>query len=324
MPLVPSTYKSPVYLKNGHLATIFPNVFRKVTGVTYDRERMETEDGDFLDLDWLQKGNDRIIIISHGLEGSSDRPYVKGMSRYFSERGWDVLAWNCRSCSGEMNRTLKMYHHGETQDLESVIRYAIAKEGYRHVALSGFSMGGSMSLNLLGQRGDALPEEVRGAAVFSVPCDLGASARHLSEPGNGFYRRRFLKKLLQKMREKHREFPDRVAITGAEAIRHFAEFDTQFTAPLYGFESAESFYRSASANRYLEGITHPVLIVNAANDPFLPEACYPTKEAEKHPDVYLEIPEEGGHVGFVMKGRKYTYAEVRAYEFLEDILESRI
>jgi predicted alpha/beta-fold hydrolase len=164
---------------------------------------------------------------------------------------------------------------------------------------------------------------VAGAAVFSVPCDLGASARHLSKPGNGFYRRRFLKKLLKKMREKHEAFPDRVAIAGAEAIRHFAEFDTQFTAPLYGFESSETFYQFASVNNYLDEIKHPVLIVNAANDPFLPEACYPVEKAKNHPYVHLEIPEEGGHVGFVIEGGRITYAEVRAYDFLEKVVGSK-
>ncbi|MFA0964229.1 YheT family hydrolase [Roseivirga sp. BDSF3-8] len=320
MPLVSSAYRAPYYLKNGHLATIFPNIFRKVEGPEYCRERFETEDGDFLDLDWVEKGNSRLLIISHGLEGSSERPYVRGMAKYFSSRGWDVVAWNCRSCSGEMNRVLRLYHHGDTEDLEAVIRHAQAKNEYEHLALTGFSMGGSMVLNLLGQGMATLPAEVVGGVVFSVPCDLGASARHLSAPGNGFYRKRFLKKLIRKMHEKHRSFPDRVAISGAEAIRHFAEFDNQFTAPLHGFENAEEFYLKASANQYLSNIQHPVLIVNAANDPFLPPACYPVKLAENHPSVHLEIPEEGGHVGFMMKGRRETYAEVRAYEFFEGIL----
>ena len=127
MPVIPhSSYPGPpAYLRNGHLQTVVPSVFRKVKGVDYERERLELPDGDFLDLDWLDSRSKRLLIVTHGLEGDSHRHYVKGTAKLFSAAGWDVLAWNCRSCSGEMNRAFRLYNHGEMATLPQwcIIRY---------------------------------------------------------------------------------------------------------------------------------------------------------------------------------------------------------
>lgn len=137
---------------NRHMETIIPSMFFKVDDIIYDRERLELSDGDFLDLDWLtgKKKKENLIVLSHGLEGSSDRYYIKRAARYFHERGWDILAWNCRSCSGEMNRLPRFYHHGDTEDLSKVIDHVL-KSSYKKVILIGYSMGGSMSLKYLGE-----------------------------------------------------------------------------------------------------------------------------------------------------------------------------
>ena len=125
MPIIKnSTYPNPPFYQfNGHLQTIIPGIFRKVKGVNYDRERLELSDGDFLDLDWIRKGNKNIVLLSHGLEGDSDRQYILGAAKYFSQNGWDVLAWNCRSCSGEMNRNPRLYHHGDIEDIGTVVNH---------------------------------------------------------------------------------------------------------------------------------------------------------------------------------------------------------
>jgi uncharacterized protein len=289
-----------------------------VKGVLYQRQRLELADSDFLDIDWLsntEKRSDKLVIISHGLEGSSDRHYSRGMAKYFFNRGWDALAWNCRSCSGELNRLPRFYHHGDTGDLNEVIVAAFEK-GYKHVALTGFSMGGSFTMKYLGERGHKLDSRIKGAAVFSVPCRLEASATELDKPSKRFYRNRFLRKLSKKILAKSLMYPDKLSYDGYEKIITFRQFDDRYTSPLHGFKNASDFYRSSSCDQYLANIRVPSLIVNAANDPFLTPECYPKELLRDHPNVHLEIPSRGGHVGFSIAGKEENYMEIRAYEFL--------
>ncbi len=315
MPLIASLYKNPpYYLFNSHAETIVPSIFRRVEG-TYERERLELSDGDFVDLDWMRSDNKKLVIISHGLEGSSDRHYSKGMAKYFYERGWDALAWNCRGCSGVINRLPRFYHHGATEDIAAVIEHAI-KLKYEHISLVGFSMGGSMSLKYLGERKGMLPTQVKSAVTFSVPCDLKSSATELDKPSKKFYLNRFLKKLEKKIRAKSLLFPNQISAMGFEKIKTFREFDNRYTAPLHGFADADDFYTRASSEPYIESIEIPTLIVNALNDPFLPDACYPVEIAKSHSNVYLETPNRGGHVGFSLYGTSQSWMERRAYEFV--------
>jgi predicted alpha/beta-fold hydrolase len=319
MPLISNSgYVRPFYLFNGHLETVIPSAFRKIEGVSYRRERLELADGDFLDLDWLRNKSSRLVIISHGLEGSSDRHYVRGMAKYFFERGWDALAWNCRSCSGEMNRLPRFYHHGATEDLKSVVDHVGSAE-YESIALVGISMGGSLSLKYAGEH-EAFPAKVKAIATFSVPCHLGSSARELDRRAKKFYLERFLKKLGKKIQMKAAMFPEIISDSGFEKIRSFAEFDNKYTAPLHGFHDASDFYERASSLSFLPHIKIPSLIVNALNDPFLPRECFPYEIARRSPFVFLETPRYGGHTGFTLAGRKENWMEVRAFEFVNSVL----
>jgi hypothetical protein len=293
-------------------------MFRKIKG-TYVRERLELPDGDFLDLDWMRGYNNKLVIVSHGLEGSSERHYSKGIAHYFHQRGWDALAWNCRGCSGEMNRLPRFYHHGDTEDLAAVIDHAI-QNTYTHIALVGVSMGGSMSLKYVGERKEHLPNEIKSVTTFSVPCHLSSSAMELDKPGKQFYLNRFLKKLEKKIRSKSQKFPALISADGFDKIKSFRDFDNRYTAPLHGFADADDFYKKASAHQFLPFIQIPTLIVNALNDPFLPKACYPVELAESHEYVHLETPERGGHVGFSMAGKSENWMEVRSFEFVNSCL----
>jgi len=205
MPLIKSHYRSPIWLRNAHLSTIIPSMYRKVEGCDYLRERTITSDNDFLDLDWIRQGSDHLLILSHGLEGSAHRTYMLGTANYFARAGWDVVAWNCRSCSGEMNWQPRFYHHADIDDLAHVIDHALSS--YEKIYLVGFSMGGNMSLNYLGRLGSAVPNKVKGACVFSVPLVLKSSVEALSSKINRIYRRRFIKKLGEKIRQKAELFP---------------------------------------------------------------------------------------------------------------------
>lgn len=312
MPLIDSAFKIPWYFHNPHAATIVPSMFRKVDGFSYTRERLELPDGDFLDLDWVRGGARKLVLLSHGLEGNSGRAYMRGTAGHFIGAGWDVLAWNCRSCSGEINRLPRFYHHADTDDIRAVIDHAVT--GYDEVVLVGYSMGGSISLNYLAAAGK-VPASVLGAVVFSVPVVLYSSVVALSQKGNGFYRKRFMEKLKVKMKIKAGMFPDILDITGLDEISYFEEFDNRFTAPLHGFENADHFYREGSVLNKLANIERPVLIVNAIDDPFLGEECYPIDLCEHLPHVFIETPRKGGHVGFPVNRRLQSYMDFRALDF---------
>lgn len=315
MPYLRSTsYPGPPFFQfNGHLQTILP-AFRKID-VPYERERIDLPDGDFLDLDWIDRGSRRLAILSHGLEGNSDRPYMKGMARRFADGDWDVLAWNCRSCSEELNRRPCLYHHGEIGDIGQVIRHALRSKDYSEVVLIGFSMGGSILLKYLGVRADELPDPVSKGIAFSSPCNLAASAASLEDRSNVFYRRRFMRALEAKLRAKERQFPGLVDVSKFASVKVWRDFDEFFSAPLNGFDSAEEFYQQASAENFMTQIRVPVLLVNAWNDPILPAACTPVDLCRQHPSIYLETPQKGGHVGFSVLGWNYNWMEMRAWEF---------
>jgi len=319
MPIINSKYKAPYYLFNGHAETIVPSIFRKIKDVHYQRERLELPDGDFLDLDWLKNGKDKLVILSHGLEGNTDRHYVKGMARYFAQNHWDVLAWNCRSCSGEMNRLPRFYHHGDALDLKAVIDHAVAKK-YITIVLIGFSMGGSMTLRYLGENPSMVATAVKGAVAFSVPCDLVSSVNELNKSSRSFYRDRFLRKLGEKIELKSKVFPETIRHEGFGQIRSFETFDNRYTAPLHGFKDARDFYIRGSCKPFLSSIRLPTLIVNAANDPFLTEPCYPTEIAQDNPFLFLEIPERGGHVGFSLLHTEVNWMELRALQFVRQTI----
>jgi predicted alpha/beta-fold hydrolase len=322
MPLVAqSGYQPPFYLFNGHLQTIVPSLWRTVPDVTYQRERMELPDGDFLNLDWsclpAMRPTDALAIVSHGLEGDADRPYMRGMVRALNRAGFDALAWNYRSCGGEMNRLLRSYHLGDTDDLDLVLRHALDSGRYRRVFLLGFSAGGNVTLKYLGENPARVPVEVQRAAVFSVPTDLRASSVHIARLQNQVYLRRFLKSLRLKIRHKAALLPGQLDVNGIEELVDFQQFDNRYTAPMHGFESADAYYDHASSGQYLAGIRVPTLLVNAQNDPFLPPSCFPRDVAATSPFVFLETPPDGGHVGFAEGSPDGEYySERRAVEFL--------
>jgi hypothetical protein len=319
MPLLRTShpFRRPVFLPNGHFETIYPALFRKINDLTYERERIETPDGDFLDLDWVDKGSRSLVVLTHGLEGDSSRQYVKGMAKIFAAKGWDVLAWNCRSCSGEMNRSLRMYHHGEIEDLDFVIQKALKTKDFERVALIGFSMGGNINMKYLGVKGKEKPAPVKCAVAFSSPTDLKAGAEVLDHPSNMIYRRRFLHYLSLKMEQKNRQYPGVIDVSKLRNIKVWKDFDEYFSAPLNGFVNADDFYRQASAKNFIAGITVPTLLVQAKNDPILPPACYPVELCEQHPKVYLEMPDHGGHCGFLQRKSPFAWSEERAWAFVE-------
>ena len=322
MPLVQSSNypKLPWYYGGQHGQTIIPGAFRKVKGVDYQRERLPLSDGDFVDIDWIDKGSKNLAILTHGLEGDSNRQYVRGMAKFFAQKNWDVAAWMCRSCSGEMNKAKRLYYHGEIGDINEVIQHAIDKGNYNRVILIGFSMGGNISMKYLGVNGTNIPSEIDRCIVFSAPCDLESGARVLDRPDNWLYKWRFMRYLKTKIAKKVEQYPDFADLEGFKKIKVWRDFDELFSAPINKFEDAAAFYADASAKNFMAGITIPTLLVNAKNDPILTPECSPLELCSSHPFVYLERPEQGGHCGFPLAGQEFNWAEYRAWDFVNQSL----
>ena len=289
--------------------------------VDYHRERIDTPDGDFLDLDWAKRCSPRVAVIAHGLEGNSKRHYILGMVHALTNRGWDAVAWNARGCSGEPNRVLRFTHSGATEDLQTVICHVASTGGYSQIALIGFSLGGNLTLKYLGERGCDLDPRIKAAVAISVPCDLQSSSIQLGRPVNRIYMRYFLTSLHGKIRAMMKLLPGRIDDRGYEHLRTFKDFDDRYTAPIHGFKDAEDYWRKCSCKPFLRHIGIPALLVNARNDPFLAEPCYPVEEAKENPNVYLEMPSSGGHVGFIGFNSDGEYwSETRAVPFLNEMI----
>jgi uncharacterized protein len=309
-----NTYIPPRLLFNAHLQTIYPALFRKVI-TFWKRVRITTPDDDFLDIDWLQQGSKKLVILSHGLEGNSHRPYINSMADIFFRNGYDVMAWNYRGCSEEINKQLRFYHSGATDDLDHVIRQASLQNNYQEINLIGFSLGGNITLKYLGEQNDNTLSLLKKAVVFSVPLDLHASCIQISKLSNRIYANRFLRSLKQKVRRKAIAYPQ-LDIKPLSGITNLIDFDNRYTAPIHGFKDALDYYKKCSSIHFLSNIRIPALIVNAKNDPFLSEECFPTVKGE-NPYIVLDYPENGGHCGFASFNKEGVYwSEQRAFEFI--------
>jgi predicted alpha/beta-fold hydrolase len=320
MPVLVSRFRPPSFLCNGHIQTIFAVLLPRRFNVGLERERLELDDGDFLDLDWARTGSDKLVVLSHGLEGRSDSRYNLGLATMLNLVGWDALAWNFRGCSQEMNRLPRLYHSGETRDLAAVIECAATR--YSRIALVGFSLGGNLTLKYLGEA-NPHPAVVKAVAV-SAPLDLAATARAIDRKwSNWIYRRSFIKSLIAKVETKALKFPDKFDLSGSRMIRTFHEFDDRYTAPVHGFRDAADYWEKTSARQYLDRINVPTLILNAGDDPLLTPESFPFAEAEMNPCLFLETPESGGHLGFLdlVHGLE-PWSDRRIIEFLNS--EARV
>lgn len=321
MPVISdSMYKSPRLLVNAHLQTIVPAALRKVRLTTpLLRVRITTPDDDFLDIDWSGKQHDRLAIISHGLEGNSTRPYMKGMINALWLERWDVMAWNYRGCSGEINKNLRLYHSGATDDLETVATYA-ASLGYKQIALLGFSLGGNLTLKYLGESTTTKPPQICAAVVLSVPLDLHACSIQINKRENIIYSLRFIRSLKTKIRMKSDQHKGAIDLQRLASARSVFDIDEYFTAPLHGFDDAIDYYTKCSSIHFVETIAVPTLVINAKNDPFLAAKCFSEQPFDRLAHVYLELPKHGGHCGFATYGQSGKFwSENRAVSFLREV-----
>jgi uncharacterized protein len=294
-------------LGNAHVQTFAGKVLRPTLDIELHRERIETADGDFLDLDfagWPPVSPDAmadspLVLVLHGLEGTSRRRYMTSTYHALLGAGMRPVALNFRGCSGEPNRAVRAYHSGETEDLGFVLELLRDRFG-GPLGLVGYSLGGNVVLKFLGERGGAARDLVTAGVAVSVPFDLAAGAKRLERGLLGrLYSHYFLSKLRRKLREKEELLRDACDVNAALRAPTVRAFDDAVTAPIHGFHDASDYYDRSSAGRFVSGIRVPTLILHSRDDPFLPHDRIPGDALAENPHVFPMLTERGGHVAFV-------------------------
>jgi len=311
-----ASFEAAWWCRGGHAQTLWSPLFRRRPRILPRRERLELPDGDFIDLDWGDRASGPIVVILHGLEGSSRSPYARGMFAALQRNGMRPVIMHFRGCSGEPNRLARSYHSGDTGDLAFLVQTLRKREPDTPLAAIGYSLGGNVLLKWLGETGAG--SALYAAAAVSVPFVLQDSAQQLDRGLSRLYRRYLLKGLKRSLREKFRDRTPPFSASDAAAARSFWEFDNTVTAPLHGFSGAEHYYSRSSSRQYLRQIRIPTLLVHSADDPFMSPASIPTPE-EIPTDVTLELHTHGGHVGFIAgrwPWRPRFWLEERIPEFL--------
>lgn len=296
----------PWWLPGAHAQTIGGRYFRSQDGVRFTAERLDTPDGDFLDLEYTQVEGSvpmgaeaPLAIMLHGLEGSAHSAYAAELAKALAPWGIRSVGLNFRSCGGAMNLTARFYHSGETLDLAQVVQHLRRRFPDAPLLFIGFSLGGNVMLKYLGERGETVDSAIKAAVAISVPYDLEASARRVDAGTARVYARFFLHSLKQKILAKRALIEPLCDVEAALKATTLHEFDERLTAPVHGFASAEEYYADSSAGPWLGEIRVPVMLIHAADDPVAPGSLVPQGLIAANPRLSLAFPASGGHVGFV-------------------------
>ncbi len=315
-----SDYTAPFWLPGGHLQTIYPAKMIRPPEVTLNRERWDTPDSDFIDVDFVEGLPGKpMLVLFHGLEGSSSSHYARSLLRHIEALGWSGAVPHFRGCSGEPNRAPRFYHSGDAQEIEWVLhkmaQHPLSRNASNFFA-TGVSLGGNALLRWLGEYAED-SGFVDAACAISAPLDLAAGGTALSSGINMIYTRSFLETLKPKCLQKLEQYPNLFDRDCMLAARNLYEFDNVVTAPLHGYQDTNDYWHRASAKHVLSDIKVPTLVLNARNDPFLPSRHLPRKASDA---VILEYPAQGGHVGFA-RGRppgSLEWLPRRIVRFLSD------
>jgi uncharacterized protein len=325
MPVIESRFRSPWWLMGGDLQTQLP-VFLRWNFPKGDAVVIPTKDGDQLSARLYKSSTPakRLIILSHGLEGSNKQHYVLGVIRHLQSTGLvgevpDVLAWNLRSCGDPENKTYKMYFSGCIDDLDDVVHWA-EQENYQEIILFGYSLGGNITLKWLGEQGNnAIARKIKAACTASSTIDLASSVKKLDRMRNIFYRLFFVTKMKWRVKRKSKNYPGSINLPQLDEVNSFFTYDEYVSAVLNGFMGADDLHQSASAVHVLDKIAVPCLLLQARNDPFLDDASFPIETVKDNPLVTLEISQTGGHVGYLSNQYRW-YQDERFVEYLTNIL----
>ena len=296
------SYRAPAWLRGGHAQTIFPYFLRRPV-IHYQRERIDTQDGDFWDLDWLPQPHAAprapLVALFHGLEGSAESHYALALMAHLTAMGWCGVVPHFRGCAGEPNRQPRAYHSGDHEEIGAMLAtLAARREAGTPLFAVGVSLGGSALLNWLGRAGATAERTLTAAAAVSAPLDLTAAGIAIGRGVNRIYTRHFLQTLKPKALAMEVRFPGLFDRRRLRAVRTMWEFDEAVTAPLHGFAGADDYWTRGSSKPWLAAIAVPTLVLNARNDPFVPLRSLPAAD-EVSEAVVLEQPATGGHVGFM-------------------------
>ena len=291
-----SSFQPAWWLRSANLQTLWPALFRWARTPALRRERFELPDGDFVDVDWTPGETGPIVLLLHGLEGSSRSPYIRGMLAAVNKRGWRGAAMHFRGCSGEPNRLPRTYHSGDTGDFACLLRKLRAREPDTPIGAVGFSLGGNALLKWLGEERES---EIIGVAVsVCAPMVLSVCAERLAQGFSRLYQWRLIKQMKRKLAIKFAHHEPPIDLTDLASWCTFRAFDHHVTAPLHGFRDVDDYYARVSARQFLGDIQIPTLVIHAADDPFMTPSVIPTAD-ELAPNIRLEISGAGGHVGFI-------------------------
>lgn len=296
-----SAYRAPLWLPGGNLQTLYPALLARRPVVNYHRQRWDTPDGDFIDLDWTAKpvaADAPLLVLFHGLEGSSNSHYARALMHAVEQRGWLGVVMHFRGCSGELNRLPRAYHSGDSAEIDWVLRRLQVLHPEKPRYAVGISLGGNALLKWLGERGDSAAITLRAAAAVSAPVDLHAAGDALERGFNMAYTKNFLWTMKRRSLARLSLHPRLFDAEKMLATRTLREFDDLVTAPLHGFRDVNDYYTRASSKPLLAQIRIPTLLMNARNDPFMPAVVLPLPGALS-PAVTAEFPDTGGHVGFI-------------------------
>jgi predicted alpha/beta-fold hydrolase len=322
--MIAQPFKPAWWLRNSHLQTLWPAVIRKRQlkfNVELERERFELPDGDFLDLDWINKDAEGpVILVLHGFEGSVNSHYAKGMLNTIHKHGWRGVFMHFRGCSGEHNRLSRSYHSGDTSDLAYLVDTLQRREAHTPFAAIGYSLGGNVLLKWLGETGALNP--LKAAIAVSVPFELKKAAKRIDHGFSRFYQWYFLRCLRARLQRKFVAVPSPIDPVFLDEVATLRDFDNAYTAPLYGYRDAEEYYEAASSRPYLRFIQVPTLLLHAKDDPFMTADVIPTA-SELSSSTQLEVADHGGHVGFVsgnLPWRPVYWLEERTPLFFQEFL----
>ncbi len=293
-----ATFRPHPLLRSAHLQTIVPAVFRPKPRIDLRRERIELDDGDFVDLGWSGSGNGPLVIMLHGLGGGFNSTYALGLMQRLNARGWRSVMLQLRGSGPEPNRLARTYHHGDTEDFRYVCKLLRAREPGTPLLGAGWSLGANVMLKALAEEGDASP--LCAAATSSPPFELEPCVEHLRHGFARVYQRYLLQAVKASVRSKHGAvaLPTGADLDAALGAKDFFQFDHAYTAPVNGFRDAHDYYARAACGQYLHAIRRPALIVHALDDPFMVPGIMPSAQMLA-PQVTLELCRHGGHVGFL-------------------------
>jgi uncharacterized protein len=312
-------------LRNGHAMTLFgwgnPRYFPRLPKPTRRYFDVDHDARVVADCHWHPDPWERPTILAlHGLNGSSDAHYMRGIACKAFARGMNVVRLNQRNCGNTEHLSAGLFHSGLTQDARHVVHELTVVDGLTAIAVAGYSLGGNLALKLAAEYGEHAPAELLGVAAVSPIIEIGDCVRALELPHNALYQWNFVKDLKRRMRRKHKYWPGRFDMGKLSSIRTVREFDETYTAPHFGFDGAEDYYYRASAMRIVDQLRVPALIITAEDDPFVPSAPFRDPKVSNNPTVQLEICKHGGHCGFVgpASGEDDGYwAENEIVEFVE-------